>query len=83
MVALRDRVAAELVARPSGAAPAAAGVGRVGCGTRVVTCRYLRRSGAQCTAEAADEQVLLCTRHLGEVLVQLQQAGMLSGRNGR
>lgn len=37
---------------------------------RIVRCRYLRRSGNACTAEAADVtgEVLLCTEHLALAL---------------
>lgn len=37
---------------------------------RKVTCRYLRRSGEQCTAEALDPtaDILLCSKHLARAL---------------
>ncbi|MCW2904186.1 MAG: hypothetical protein JWO67_6451 [Streptosporangiaceae bacterium] len=37
---------------------------------RRVTCRYLRRSGDQCTAEVAepDGEILLCTKHISLTL---------------
>lgn len=42
--------------------------------TRIITCRYLRRSGTQCTAEAVhpDGDILLCTEHLGLALAFLR-----------
>jgi hypothetical protein len=38
--------------------------------TQIVRCRYLRLSGAQCTAEAADPtaDVVLCTKHLARAI---------------
>lgn len=44
----------------------------------LTSCRYLRRSGEQCTAEAVDDQadLLLCAKHLGKALVLLQEAGV-------
>lgn len=37
-----------------------------------VQCRYLRRSGEQCTAEALDAsasaEILLCAKHAGRVI---------------
>lgn len=37
---------------------------------RVIRCRYLRRSGEQCTGEAADPtaEVLLCIKHMARVV---------------
>jgi len=37
---------------------------------RAIRCRYLRRSGDQCTAEAADPHadVLLCIKHMARVV---------------
>lgn len=37
---------------------------------RAVRCRYLRRSGEQCTGEAADPaaDVVLCLKHMARVL---------------
>lgn len=47
---------------------------------RRVCCRYLRRSGEQCTGEATnpDGDVLLCTKHLARLLVELQHLGLLT-----
>lgn len=37
---------------------------------RAIRCRYLRRSGEQCTGEAADPtaEVLLCIKHMARVV---------------
>lgn len=54
---------------------------------RLVRCRYLRRCGQQCTAEAAEPagEILLCTRHLGEALalVRAQRRQALHRTIGR
>lgn len=38
--------------------------------TRHIQCRYLRRSGEQCSAEVLDPdaEVLICAKHAGRVL---------------
>ncbi|MFG2002313.1 hypothetical protein ACGFNU_24485 [Spirillospora sp. NPDC048911] len=37
---------------------------------QIIRCRYLRRSGEQCTGEAADPaaDVLLCLKHMARVV---------------
>lgn len=44
---------------------------------RRITCRYLRRSGDQCTAEVTDQnaEILLCAKHLARA-IELVRAGM-------
>jgi hypothetical protein len=51
---------------------------------RRTTCRYLRRSGDQCTAEVVDEQgeIMLCAKHLGRAM-ELVSAASARIRNGR
>lgn len=41
-----------------------------------VTCRYLRRSGDQCTGEAVDTEgeILLCSKHLARAMELLKAA---------
>lgn len=45
---------------------------------RRVTCRYLRRNGDQCTAEAVDpdHEFVVCIRHLALAMELLRQAGV-------
>jgi hypothetical protein len=37
---------------------------------RITTCRYLRRNGELCTAEALDPEgnILICMKHAGRVM---------------
>lgn len=37
---------------------------------RIVTCRYLRQNGEQCTGEAVNDEaeILICTKHLARAL---------------
>lgn len=47
---------------------------------RIITCRYLRRDGNQCTAEAVDPEadVLLCGKHLARAYTMVRaKAGYL------
>jgi hypothetical protein len=60
-------------------APAAETVRRADRDERITTCRYLRRAAqGQCTAEAVDPEgeLLLCSKHLGEALELLRNAGL-------
>ena len=43
--------------------------------TRIITCRYLRRDGNQCTAEALDPDadILLCAKHTALVMTLVQE----------
>lgn len=45
--------------------------------TRRITCRYLRRSGEQCTGQVTDEnaEILLCPKHLARA-IELVRTGM-------
>lgn len=40
----------------------------------IVTCRYMRRNGEQCTAEAIDPDglILICAKHAGRVMVMVK-----------
>jgi hypothetical protein len=44
---------------------------------RRITCRYLRRSGDQCTGQVTDSnaEILLCQKHLARA-IELVRAGM-------
>lgn len=48
----------------------------------MTNCRYLRRSGDQCTAEAvdADTDVPLCSKHLGRVMAFLVERKVVTAR---
>lgn len=43
--------------------------------TRIITCRYLRRDGNQCTGEAIDPDadILLCVKHAALVMTLVQE----------
>lgn len=46
--------------------------------TRFVQCRYIRRNGEQCTAEAMDTSVdsliIICSKHAAAVLLMTREA---------